>query len=98
MQKLNNKFVFGLVCIYSSYAQRTGRLLSAWEALRPMWPFVTYFVLLLVWPFLSPNDIMERDPRAMFMLSGTIFSNVSVSFLSFLISAYYWESATHIWP
>jgi len=46
-----------------------------------MWPFVTYFVLLMIWPVLSPNDIMERDPRAMFMLSGTIFSNVSVSFI-----------------
>lgn len=32
---------------------------------------------------------METDPRAMFMLSGTIFSNVSVSFpISQLINLY----------
>ncbi|KAL7739085.1 hypothetical protein ACLKA6_011416 [Drosophila palustris] len=66
-----------IINVYNSYKNRTGRLLSPAEALRPMWPFITYFVLLMLWPYLSPNDIMERDPRAMFMLSGTIFSNVS---------------------
>jgi len=54
-------------------------MLPFWEAIRPMWPFLTYFVILLTWPYVSPNDIMEKDPRAIFMLSGTIFSNVSVS-------------------
>ncbi|XP_064539180.1 ethanolaminephosphotransferase 1 [Drosophila montana] len=83
--------------VYNSYAQRTGRLLSPWEALRPMWPFITYFVLLLLWPFLSPNDIMERDPRAMFMLSGTIFSNVSCRLIVSQMSvtraeAWHWQT------
>lgn len=49
------------------------------EAIRPMWPFLTYMSLLLIWPHISPNNIMEKDPRILFMLSGTIFSNISVS-------------------
>ncbi|XP_030562088.1 ethanolaminephosphotransferase 1 [Drosophila novamexicana] len=86
-----------IINVYNSYAQRTGRLLSPWEALRPMWPFITYFVLLLLWPFLSPNDIMERDPRAMFMLSGTIFSNVSCRLIVSQMSvtraeAWHWQT------
>ncbi|XP_017154225.1 ethanolaminephosphotransferase 1 isoform X3 [Drosophila miranda] len=68
-----------IINVYNSYAQRTGRLLSPWEAIRPMWPFVSYFIILLLWPYISPNNIMETDPRAIFMLSGTIFSNVSIS-------------------
>ncbi|EDW12396.1 ethanolaminephosphotransferase 1 isoform X2 [Drosophila mojavensis] len=86
-----------VINVYNSYVKRTGRMLSAWEAVRPMWPFVTYFVLLLLWPFLSPNDIMERDPRAMFMLSGTIFSNVSCRLIVSQMSvtrceAWHWQT------
>ncbi|XP_030242508.1 ethanolaminephosphotransferase 1 [Drosophila navojoa] len=86
-----------VINVYNSYVKRTGRMLSVWEAVRPMWPFVTYFVLLLLWPFLSPNDIMERDPRAMFMLSGTIFSNVSCRLIVSQMSvtrceAWHWQA------
>lgn len=50
------------------------------EAMRPLWPLLSFIIIMLLWPFVSPNDIMEKDPRIMFMLSGTIFSNVSVSY------------------
>ncbi|XP_005192134.1 ethanolaminephosphotransferase 1 [Musca domestica] len=66
-----------VVNIYNSYVQRTGKMRSFKEAIRPLWPLLAFMVLLLVWPFISPNDIMERDPRVLFMLSGTIFSNIS---------------------
>ncbi|KAH8274071.1 hypothetical protein KR044_009875 [Drosophila immigrans] len=87
--------------VYNSYKNRTGRLLSASEALRPLLPFITYFVLLFVWPFVSPNDIMERDPRAMFMLSGTIFSNVSCRLIVSQMSvtrceAWHWQTPMYV--
>ncbi|XP_033167940.1 ethanolaminephosphotransferase 1 [Drosophila mauritiana] len=86
-----------IINVYNSYAHRTGRLLSFWEAVRPMWPFITYFVILLAWPYLSPNDIMEKDPRAIFMLSGTIFSNVSCRLIVSQMSvtrceAWHWQT------
>lgn len=63
------------------------------EAIRPLWPLLAFMVLLLLWPFISPNDIMEKDPRILFMLSGTIFSNISVSLGQlFSLSYYYCES------
>ncbi|EDW55778.1 GM17361 [Drosophila sechellia] len=37
-----------IINVYNSYAHRTGRLLSFWEAVRPMWPFITYFCRLIV--------------------------------------------------
>lgn len=49
------------------------------EAMRPLWPLLVFIVIMLLWPFISPNSIMEKDPRIMFLLSGTIFSNISVS-------------------
>ncbi|XP_034471624.1 ethanolaminephosphotransferase 1 [Drosophila innubila] len=90
-----------IINVYNSYKNRTGRLLSPMEALRPMWPFITYFVLLLLWPYLSPNDIMERDPRAMFMLSGTIFSNVSCRLIVSQMStsrceAWHWQTPLYV--
>nr|XP_044248636.1 uncharacterized protein LOC108055080 [Drosophila takahashii] len=86
-----------IINVYNSYAHRTGLLLSFWEAIRPMWPFLTYFVILLAWPYLSPNDIMEKDPRAIFMLSGTIFSNVSCRLIVSQMSvtrceAWHWQT------
>uniref|UniRef100_A0A1I8PWB6 Ethanolaminephosphotransferase 1 n=1 Tax=Stomoxys calcitrans TaxID=35570 RepID=A0A1I8PWB6_STOCA len=66
-----------VVNIYNSYVQRTGKMRTLKEAIRPVWPLLAFMVLLLVWPFISPNDIMEKDPRVLFMLSGTIFSNIS---------------------
>lgn len=56
------------------------------EAIRPLWPLLAFMVLLLLWPFISPNDIMEKDPRILFMLSGTIFSNISVSLGQFFVT------------
>ena len=75
----NNNFFNHLFYNYSSYAERTGKMRNFREAIRPMWPFLTFLVLLMIWPYISPNDIMEKDPRILFMLSGTIFSNISVS-------------------
>lgn len=49
------------------------------EAARPFFPFLSYLALFMYWVYKSPNDIMDIDTRAVFLLTGTIFSNVSVS-------------------
>lgn len=48
------------------------------EAIRPLIPFTSLFVLTTVWVLLSRNDICSREPRMMFVLYGTIFSNICV--------------------
>ncbi|XP_055849045.1 ethanolaminephosphotransferase 1 [Episyrphus balteatus] len=66
-----------VINVYNSYVQKTGKMRPFAEAIRPLYPFASYLVILLVWPWISPSNIAETDPRALFMLSGTIFSNIS---------------------
>lgn len=49
------------------------------EAIRPLFPFVWLFMLTLTWCWYSPNDIIHLKPRILFILFGTVFSNISVS-------------------
>lgn len=51
---------------------------SASEAIRPLWSLLTVFVVLTVWVHKSDN-LIEYDPRMLFLLIGTVFSNVAVS-------------------
>lgn len=53
---------------------------TAYEACKPLYPLIGLFVTSTSWAYLSPNKILEYDPRVFFMITGTIFSNVSVSF------------------
>lgn len=69
--------------VYMSYKMKTGKMRPFTEAIRPWIPFVTYFVIFMTWVALSPSNIMETQPRIMFLLSGTVFSNISVSNQSF---------------
>ncbi|XP_055372170.1 ethanolaminephosphotransferase 1 [Condylostylus longicornis] len=63
--------------VHNSYKNKTGKMRPFSEAARPMYPFLTFMFLLLFWAFKSPSNIIEKDPRALFLLSGTIFSNIS---------------------
>lgn len=62
---------------YMSYKEKTGKMRSPMEAVRPLIPFVTHMILFLYWAHMSPGNIIETDPRALYLLSGTIFSNIS---------------------
>ena len=33
-------------------------------------------VLCFIWVFRSPNNILELDPRCLFLLTGTVFANI----------------------
>lgn len=48
------------------------------EALRPLYPFGLLFVITTLWVWYSRNQILDLEPRIMFVLFGTIFSNISV--------------------
>lgn len=62
---------------YQSYKRGTGKMRSALEALRPMWSLLTIFVVTTYWILKSPNSILEYDPRMVYLLVGTLFSNVA---------------------
>lgn len=49
------------------------------EAIRPLIPFVSMFIITSVWVLFSRNNIVALETRMMFLLFGTVFSNISVS-------------------
>ncbi|CAH0596895.1 unnamed protein product [Chrysodeixis includens] len=62
--------------IYQSYKLRTGKMRSLTEALRPLWSFLTVFLVCSVWVHKS-SRLPDYDLRALFLLIGTLFSNVA---------------------
>lgn len=68
-----------VINIYTSYTKKTGKMRTPLEAARPFFPFLTFFALFMYWMFNSPNNVIDSDTRAVFLLTGTIFSNLSVS-------------------
>lgn len=70
--------------IVMSYKNRTGKMRPFIEAIRPLIPFVSMFVITSVWVLFSQNNICYLEPRMLFLLFGTVFSNISVSYLLFI--------------
>lgn len=66
-------------CMRRSYRDRTGKMRSFWEANRPLIPVLVFLCICATWAYHSPSDIISRDPRAFYLMSGTIFSNLCVS-------------------
>jgi hypothetical protein len=62
-----------------SYRDKSGQMRSAFEAGKPLYPLIGLFIISNSWAYFSPNDILNYDPRVFFMITGTIFSNFSVS-------------------
>lgn len=62
-----------------SYRDKTGKNLSILEGSRPLIPLTVFVSLCLIWVKISPTNVLERDPRIFFMMSGAIFSNICVS-------------------
>lgn len=67
--------------IVMSYRKRTGKMRPFIEAIRPLIPFVSMFAITSVWVLHSHNNICYLEPRMLFLLFGTVFSNISVSLL-----------------
>jgi len=63
--------------IYKSYRDGTCRHKSPIEGLRPLTPVFILLLICSLWLSISPSDIMEVAPRAFYMFTGTVFSNIT---------------------
>jgi len=59
-----------------AYREGTGKGRSFTEAMRPLVATSTAMILCFTWVLGSQNNILQLDPRCMFFLTGTLFSNV----------------------
>lgn len=50
--------------IYKSYVDKTGKMRSFFECIRPLIPLSCFLVVIILWINKSPNNIIETDPRA----------------------------------
>lgn len=48
------------------------------EMLRPFFAFLWLFVITLIWSLYSRNNVINLEPRVLWILYGTIFSNIAV--------------------
>lgn len=78
-------------CVNRSYRDRTGKMRSFWEANRPLVPMLMCLIVCAIWAYHSPTDIISRDPRAYFLMTGTIFSNICVSWHAMCSKQYIFE-------
>ncbi|GBP20893.1 Ethanolaminephosphotransferase 1 [Eumeta japonica] len=100
------------VCLYSvfgradfslppirSYKLRTGKMRSFTECIRPLWSLFAVFGMTTVWVMKSPNNIVEYDPRMVFLLLGTLFSNIACRLIVSQMSNQRCEAVPWIqWP
>jgi len=70
-------FPVTLFNILSAYRAGTGKQPNMVEAMRPMVTFMAGFVICAAWAALSPNRILDLDARCYFLLSGTLYANMS---------------------
>lgn len=57
---------------------------SLYEAFLPFLSPVLLFILSTIWVVFSPSNILELQPRIFYLMVGTAFANVTVSFCWFL--------------
>lgn len=76
--------------LYRSYRDKTGKMRSFYEAMRPLFSVLLLFTLMVVWALFSKGDILENQPRLFYWVTGTVFSNITVSG-HFLITCSIWS-------
>ncbi|XP_076180132.1 ethanolaminephosphotransferase 1 isoform X2 [Ptiloglossa arizonensis] len=62
--------------IYKSYRDKTGKMRTFLDAIAPLFPLGILFTISTIWVVHSPSNIVEKDPRIVFLMIGTIFSNI----------------------
>ncbi|XP_045455852.1 ethanolaminephosphotransferase 1-like [Melitaea cinxia] len=62
--------------VYQSYKLRTGKMRSPAEAIRPLWSLLSMFIVCSIWVHKSER-LPDVDPRALYLLIGSLFSNVA---------------------
>ncbi|KAL4236890.1 Phosphotransferase [Mactra antiquata] len=63
--------------VYIGYRDKTGKMLSLSESLRPLVSTILLFTLMITWAKFSSYDIIQKHPRIFFCTSGTVFSNIA---------------------
>lgn len=63
--------------IYASYKDGTGKMRSFPEMIRPMVSILIALVLCCMWAHLSPNQVLQKDTRIFFYVTGTLCANLS---------------------
>ena len=71
--------VLSFFTFYRSYRDKTGKMRSFREAIRPLVPLSSLFILCTLWVLCSRNGIIDMEPRLYFVMCGTLFSNICVS-------------------
>ncbi|KAJ9582705.1 hypothetical protein L9F63_022946, partial [Diploptera punctata] len=61
---------------FLSYRDGTGKMRTFSEAMRPLVPVIVFLVICSIWVFYSPYDVVNKDPRCVYLVTGTIFSNI----------------------
>jgi ethanolaminephosphotransferase len=84
--------------LYRSYADKTGKMRTFTECVRPLVPLASFVAISLLWAHFSPNQIINNDPRAVYLLTGTIFSNISCRLIVAQMSNTRCESMNWITP
>ena len=84
--------------IYLSYKEKTGKMRSTLECLRPLLPLASFLVISCIWVHWSKNDIINTHARAVFLLNGTIFSNISCRLIVSQMSNTLSENLNYLTP
>lgn len=76
---------YNFLCqLFRSYTNKTGKMRPFFEAIAPLVPVLTFLALGTVWVIYSPLGIVDVDPRCLYFVTGTIFSNICVRLNFFL--------------
>lgn len=65
-----------LLNIRNSYRDGTGKDRTFLEAVRPLVSTLVALLLSFLWVLASRNNVLELDPRCVFLLTGTVFANI----------------------
>ncbi|XP_012944001.1 ethanolaminephosphotransferase 1 [Aplysia californica] len=63
--------------VYRSYRDKTGKMHSFSEAMRPLVSTMVLFSLLVTWGVISSCNIVELQPRLYYWTTGTAFSHIA---------------------
>ncbi|KAK6989472.1 ethanolaminephosphotransferase 1 [Biomphalaria glabrata] len=70
-------FPFTFYNIYRAYKDKTGKMLSISEGMRPLVSTFILFALLGLWIHMSSCEILDRQPRLFYWTTGTAFSHIA---------------------
>ncbi|XP_064625871.1 ethanolaminephosphotransferase 1-like [Lineus longissimus] len=63
--------------VYRAYKDKTGKMYGFYEAMRPLLSCFALFILITLWIYLSPANILLHQARLVYWTLGTIFSNIT---------------------